>query len=201
MPKTKSVPRLREDLERKRADIRECHNEIRRYERQFRAMEIVAIVMVVSSILLFPLIPMIATILISAMFVEVGERLSEEMIEKKKYRLARRREDRHLLAVKMTEKRNRIRAEEEHQKRLAAAKLERKQQKMCGNKIQHATRQDAVEHRAELNRKDGGKMNIYPCTFCNHYHVGHDPKTTRPVKGMTHRPFANLSALLEQSNA
>lgn len=48
--------------------------------------------------------------------------------------------------------------------------------KVCGNKVQHKTRDEAWFHMKRLQVNKGCKnLGIYKCKFCKQWHVGHVP--------------------------
>lgn len=47
--------------------------------------------------------------------------------------------------------------------------------KACTGKVRHANLTDAMAHRAHYQKKFGGTMSAYHCSFCGGYHIGHRP--------------------------
>lgn len=51
--------------------------------------------------------------------------------------------------------------------------------KQCEHKIRHKTAQDAglAYKSLKVKIKDNAKINIYKCSFCGFYHIGHPSKS------------------------
>ena len=50
--------------------------------------------------------------------------------------------------------------------------------KSCDGKVPYPTRAEATKALEEMIRRLGrrGRLNVYPCKFGTHFHVGHKPR-------------------------
>jgi len=59
-----------------------------------------------------------------------------------------------------------------------------RREKECGNKAKHS-KTKAKAHRWSLIKSRGAhpaSVQIYKCSFCGYWHVGHPPKNQKPKK-------------------
>lgn len=66
------------------------------------------------------------------------------------------------------------------------ASKRRLRRKACGNKVKHATHDEAILVAHKTARKYKQRLSAYKCKYCGSYHVGHTPKE---VKQFTRNPI------------